>query len=447
MSMNKRVGVVGLFASGKTSFLTSLINHLEEHDSTLCPLKSGRRVEGFQREEVHRAFKLFEYERHRQFLVERHEWPKKTTDVSEFRCRFKLAEKRRRIRVNLAILDVPGERLADFDMATRSYDEWSDNVLRFLDIRPEYRVHAKQYMQVQTDGSSSAASLVGGYKRLLATLILEYKPLVAPSTFLVAPDGTYPPPEARTVQRLAEIRHSGLDDDREFAPLTREVREKKAEIANAFRKAYDQYRRDIVRPIVDWLSNANVLLVFVDVTTLLAGGLGMYEGNKEILKNLVKAIGPGASRFGNFGRWLLRNITFGGLDRRAVEQLALVATKGDKVLKDDRQRMHGLLRSMTRKQVDGIDGLKAEWFVCSAIDSTEDIGDGRLEGYLNKGAKRSSGGRPAVFVPSRVPDDWPEVWEPGAYSFPDVWPVIPPRRDAPPKHFQLHRILDFILDS
>ncbi len=49
MSIDKRVGVVGLYSSGKTVFLTSLINHLSEHDPSLCALNGGKcRVEGFR---------------------------------------------------------------------------------------------------------------------------------------------------------------------------------------------------------------------------------------------------------------------------------------------------------------------------------------------------------------------------------------------------------------
>ena len=448
MSIDKRVGVVGLYNSGKTVFLTSLINHLSEHDPSLCSLKGGKgRVEGFREQPIAGGFSHFDYEKYRQFLVEQHRWPNKTTAVSEFKCSFKLTQKGTSVGVDLAFLDVPGERLADLGMARQSYDKWSDSVLHLLEIRPEYRVHADEYLKLLAEAQPSTKRVTNAYKRLLARLILDYKPLVTPSTFLVAPDGSYPNPTDHTLQALAAKRHSGLDGKREFAPMSHACRDKHRKMANAFRKAYEEYKGKIVQPIVEWLSNANVLLVFIDVTTLLAGGLGMYEGNREILKDLVKATDPGASWYGNLGRWALRTITFGYADYRAVERVAFVASKADKVLKDDRQRMHGLLRNMTRRPVDGIDGLKRNWFVCSAVDSIEDVGNGKLEGYLVSDGGVAEGATSALFTPSRVPDNWPDGWEPGAFIFPEVWPVMPARRDAPPKHFQLHRILDFILEE
>ena len=447
MSIDKRVGVVGLYSSGKTVFLTSLINHLSEHDPSLCALKGGCRVEGFREQPMNGGFSHFDYDKYRQFLVEQHRWPNKTTDVSEYHCRFKLTQANKFDMVDLAFLDVPGERLADLGMAVQSYDKWSDSVLHRLEVRPEYRVHAAKYLQLLDEAPLSTERLTDEYRSLLARLILDYKPLVTPSTFLVSPDGHYPHPADRTLEALAAKRHSGLDGEREFAPMSHACRVKHREMAKVFEKSYEEYKVKIVKPIVEWLSNANVLLVFIDVTTLLAGGLGMYEGNREILKDLVEATNPGVSWYGNLGRWFLRNLTFGYADYRAVERVAFVASKGDKVLKDDRQRMYGLIRNMTRRHVDGIDGLRPQWFVCSAVDSTEDVGDGRLEGYLANGGEVSNGATSAVFTPSRVPDNWPDGWEPGAFIFPEVWPVMPARRDAPPKHYQMHRILEFILEK
>ena len=34
---NKRIGIVGLYRSGKTVFMTSLINHLSRHDPLRFP--------------------------------------------------------------------------------------------------------------------------------------------------------------------------------------------------------------------------------------------------------------------------------------------------------------------------------------------------------------------------------------------------------------------------
>jgi hypothetical protein len=46
---------------------------------------------------------------------------------------------------------------------------------------------------------------------------------------------------------------------------------------------------------------------------------------------------------------------------------------------------------------------------------------------------------------STLPATWPQNWEPRQFSFPDVYPQMPPRDDAPPQQFNVNRILEFVL--
>ena len=109
--------------------------------------------------------------------------------------------------------------------------------------------------------------------------------------------------------------------------------------------------------------------------------------------------------------------------------------------------MQGLLSGMTRKLTSGSEGLTTTWCVLSAVDSTEDCGEGKLEAYLMRSKPRWGRNAPEVYSPSRLPDYWPENWSAGEFSFPDVRPQIPARRDALPKQFGLHQVINFILDK
>jgi predicted YcjX-like family ATPase len=445
MTIDRRVGVVGLYHAGKTVFLTSLINHLQDHDPRLCPIDGGDvRLEAFREAPAGEQFEPFAYRHYRQFLVEKHAWPQKTRAVAEYACEFKKLRGRGREDVRLRFLDIPGERLADMFMAERDYGQWSDQVLRFLEVRPEYRRHAADYIAALGADKADAQKLLYSYRLLLASLIFDYKPIVTPSTFIVDVNGGYPDRESRTVKKLAAARHCGIGAGGQFAPLSADARGRWPKLAAQFARHYEAYREKVYQPIAGWLRKCDLLLVLIDVTTILASGLGMYEGNRELLEHLFRAAEPGKSSLARLMDWVS-----GGLWRnalRAVERVAFIASKADKVLPEDRQRMQGLLENMTRKLVSGIEGLRVRWQVCAGVDSTEDCGNGKLEGVLLRAKRLWGKPAPEAFSPSRVPDYWPENWRAGEYAFPDVRPQIPARRDAVPKHIALHHVVSFILE-
>src|SRR5947209_11140648 len=71
-----RVGVVGLYSAGKTVLLTSLINHLQDHDHDRFPLgKPGTQLRRFTVKEPDRGWSPFNYSGHRDALVNYGRWP------------------------------------------------------------------------------------------------------------------------------------------------------------------------------------------------------------------------------------------------------------------------------------------------------------------------------------------------------------------------------------
>src|SRR3954470_2900297 len=80
-----KVGVVGLYNAGKTVLLTSLINHLQDHDPDRFPLGSKEtRIRKFTVHAPDRDWSAFNYTGHRDALVNAGKWPSKTTDRSQF---------------------------------------------------------------------------------------------------------------------------------------------------------------------------------------------------------------------------------------------------------------------------------------------------------------------------------------------------------------------------
>ena len=455
-----RIGVVGLYQAGKSVFMTSLINHLRQHDSARLPIGGGRvKLEWVSDLRPHNGVPRFAYERHRNRLGAM-QWPDKTLDVSEYHCLFVRSDHPHRT-VDLSLTDIPGERLADMTMAGRTYEQWSEMMLELLADTAEYRAYAEPYLAIMNCPKTATEEVLRAYRRLMGRLIFAYLPVVSPSSFLIDAAGAYVEEEIvrnRDVEGMAAQRVSGLDGQRQFAPLSAAWRRGRPEVAGQFASAYAAYQQRIVRPLAEGLRDCDQLVVLVDLTMLLAGGVGMYNGNKQMLRHLLAYIDPGQSAGTALadnlvthltaGRLraadLLHMLTGGALRLNSVRRLAFVATKADKIHEKDRTRLLHLLEDMTRDLVAAArhsTNLKVGHFVCAAVNSTESLAEypfltARLPGRDEL---------PQKYAPSVIPEHWPESWQVGDFRFPNVVPWMPANRDAPPRHIELDRLWNFLL--
>ena len=208
------------------------------------------------------------------------------------------------------------------------------------------------------------------------------------------------------------------------------------------------YRKTVAQPVFDYLKDCHRLIVLVDVTTLLAAGVGMYSDNKEILDQLINVVKPGADIMRRAVALLTSVIPVwkpGGVTR-----VAFVASKADKALPKDRDRLLSLLKQMVQKRADDVEGLEALYAIASAIVSTEPADkDGYLYGRPKKynGKRLEPTGDMMRYDVSAAPVVWPNDWRAGDYHFPDVYPIFPKRKDAAPTQFGLNRIFDFLMDE
>lgn len=449
LTSRRRVGVVGLYRSGKTVFLTSLINHLQNHRPDQLRLGKGDVRIIFAGEKEPDRFKAFPYLEHRNRLLKSRQWPIKTRDISEYRCRYQRSDWRLH-EGEISLVDFPGERLADLMMAEASYGQWSDLITAILRNHEEYASHAEGYLNALQGEAVSEDEVLGRYRQLLLTLFDHFLPVISPSTFLLTPEGKWLgdlPAEKRMTDAFC-----GLDAARQFAPLPKEMRSAYPELTKQFEKRYEEYRRQIAIPIFRWMKSCDALTVLLDVTSLLAGGVGMYDGNKELLKLLIERLRPGRTYFGlsmdllskaflEIPSWLagLVNVP----DWKTIKKVLFVSTKADKVHQVDRDRLQNLVRDMTEPLIAPHEArtwsLEVGYFVCAAVNSTRS-GEGRkLQAYRGESEEAIS------FVPSEVPEGWPANWNQGDYRFPNVDPWLPRRRDAAPDQIGLDGIIDFLM--
>jgi predicted YcjX-like family ATPase len=438
----RRIAITGIANGGKTVFLTSLIHHLSEHDAD--EFRFGQRAQISEYREIQTPSNYgerFRYQAYRDRLARMGAWPEKTRDCLHYSCEFRRSDWKWRTS-RLHLFDLPGERIADAAIAAMSdYAEWSDAILGHFADHSAYEEQAAPYLALLEKDYIKQEELIPEYKRTLGRLILKYKPLITPSTFLLDPHGR--PAAGATAEELAQRQIAGLEPReeggprREFAPLSAAARERHPALTEYMAANYREYRRELVLPIFNELLRANRLIVLVDIPTLLAGGDGRFNDNRQILMDLFDALRPDSS----LGGRILSALTFW---TRPLDRIALVANKADIVHPSDidNGRLEKLLRSMAQRASRSLRGVEIGWFVCSALVSTR---AGSYDHTLIGRTVHNNPQRAEVeFHVSPLPEKWPPQWSPGQYSFVRVHPEFLQNHQFPPRQLGLDKIFDFI---
>lgn len=450
-TLEVRVGVVGTSNSGKTVLLTSLINHLMNHDPDRFVLGDPQtRIRKFRELPPDRDWDAFNYPAHRDTLVNAGRWPEKTRDRFQYACRFERSDWRFSDCV-LKLYDLPGERVADAAMLGRTFAEWSQLMLGRFQNDAAYRVRCEPFLRAVEQPDASEDELVRAYKLALANLILDYKPLISPSTFLLDVGGGLA--RGHDADQVAGSRFAGLDAARQFCPLPAAARDRQPELFRLFEARYDEYVREVVRPTISAFKSCTALVVLVDVTTLLAGGVGTYNDSREIVRDLFEVLSPGEhSLFGPLARGLSNLLLPHAWRPSWVTRVAFVAPKIDLVHPADRDKVLHLLRRLGEPIARDRDGLKYDFFNVSAVVSTRVLSKDHerprvLEGVPLRDAegRKVRPGPAQRYEVSIPPDDWPHDWPPLQYSFPEVYPRVPPRKDFPPDHINLDKVASFVI--
>jgi predicted YcjX-like family ATPase len=446
-----RVGVVGLYNSGKTVLLSSLINHLQDYDPDRFALGGPEtRIRKFTVLPPDPGWDAFNYAGCRDALVHGGRWPAKTRDRSQFVCKFDRSDWTFSDCL-LKLYDLPGERIADAAMLGRDFTGWSEHILGLVANDTGYRACCEPFLAAAARPKPTEAELLAAYKLSLANLILNFKPLVSPSTFLLDVKGQ--PAKPDTAERLAENRIAGLAPGAEFCPLPTPLRAPGSDLYNRFGARFDRYVDQVVRPAVLALKSCTSLVVLIDVTMLLAGGVGMYDDNRQILRDLLDVLSPGEHPvFGPIARGLSKVFLPHQLRPGWITRLAFAAPKMDLVHPADRDRMMLLMRRMVEKYADNRDGLKYQFFNLSSVVSTKVLptedGARLLVGVPMRDAegRKLPPGPEQRFAVSALPDDWPVDWGQGRFAFPEVYPQMPVRKDYPPEQVNLDRLASFVID-
>ncbi len=457
-----RVAVCGMQNSGKTVFITSLVDHLLHHNperniSDARRFDLGDFVIGDDADvkAIHAdrdAIGNFDYPAFRNAFAN-NEWPDKTNRTSELVLDFTLenqgadgwpipfvGKKSRRREVRLRILDIPGERMADFIMAGLGFAEWSDAILGNGKHRRKHLGAYRETAEASVAGSDDAeeAILLSEYRRALDEARNAFDRFVTPSVYRVPLDG------AKDSPRLLGL--SG----KEFAPMTPALREKYPSLAKKFARHYDEYRDTVASPIVDWMKTADKALFLLDVFSCLNGGTQAYNATLAETNAALDVLGSKGlfNKIREWGGYLVKR----GMFPISSKNIRIVVTKMDLADETGRDHLLSLARQMFGKKAQAVTGFRSPdraFLPCAAVQ-TDGERVGGNGGETKKAAypgipRERKEARPGEGIPNVIPenlDDWKNCFRLNPIN--PAWFNL--RDDLPPKHVGLDAIACFLLD-
>jgi predicted YcjX-like family ATPase len=499
-----RVVLLGSKGTGKTVFMTSVGAQLRNHDNKAFDLRNW--TAEFDQEEDDKAqglvsrscIKAFPYADFRAVLA-KGEWPAKTEDGfsvltvpftltkkdSKKRGRFKrwllrmpeTYDVTKRRRILLEMLDLPGERVADFAMLGRSYREWCT----WMENRFGGRLGSSEYFKnflkrVSALGGSDPddkEKAIDFYKDFLADEYANLSLSITPSTVKYIcnkclyrdkcpyrdkcnerrynPDKCQCPkeelPELTREDRRELIREGlkevpiGKSKDLQFIPLPTASFAKGSSHSGwvkPFAKAYEAYKKSEIMPIAAWCKHANSLLYFVDVLELLRRGPEVYTTERRFAEQAL-----GFFKHRRTDNILMKPIK--GLADQFVTHLdsvQIIATKtdcagnqGTKMLKLAQKMMEPVVRTM------GID--RVEYASCAAVATAGIYKDRHA---ISARIKKENKIQETILV-DEVPGDWPESvkWR-RDFNWQDTFPLFDERVDVPPRQTGLDKIIRCVLN-
>ena len=448
-----RLGVTGLSRSGKTVFVTSLVNNLLARGRlpVLAAAAEGRIARAQLDPQPDDAVPRFPYEEHLAALsgAGRH-WPQSTRRISELRLRIEFARAAGwapgPARLDLDIVDYPGEWLLDLTLLDKSYARWSNETI--AQSRAPGREPLAGAWLAHLDGLDPQARFDEDVARAAATLFTEYLRAARADAYALStlPPGRFLMP--------GDLEGSPALT---FAPLLVEenVEPASGSLAAMMQRRYEAYKTHVVRPFFrDHFSRLDRQIVLVDALGALNSGPAAMRDLENALTEVMRAFRAG------------RASALGSIFRPRVDRILFAATKADHLHHASHDRLEAILRVLTSKAISRAKGVGAEIDVIAlasvratrealirhdgqelpAIIGVPELGE-RIGDQVFDGAAEA-----AVF-PGELPERPESLFEGEALALPEAdnalrfvrfRPPIYPKGSAAP-HIRLDRALQFLI--
>lgn len=465
------MAMIGAKGSGKTALITAIRSNLERQQPEW--LGSTCKVTVEKIEEKENLKHQFDYDGACSELIEGN-YPNPTTDWSVMRVRLKVEVRRPETKfkivnrmmgkwrvesVVLDILDIPGERVADFLMAGKTFKEWSVALNKKFSTNPQYG----EYLNgVRAKKDPTVETIVEAYKDFLVSIYKSKSTYYTPSTVRLTQDGnTFTAKSEEELRDELAQRAVGLKDN-EFAPLpsemfdaTEQEKEKWAKVIASFERSYRRYNKEVLKPLLNWIWDVDQVYYLCDILSLLRHGRSAYDLEALFGGVVFHEFRKEKSPYAGVG---LLCDAWHKITKTEVDQVHLVVTQIDRVPylkkvspggKTNAMCLADLMSQLHRPTVESYN-LTCDTMVCAAMPSVAGYdrgGEGGAIGRFNKNNYNDSGAKDVPDVPERWPTGPDDEWNPEkTFAYPRTSFINKiDLRTAPLPNVNLDRILKSIL--
>ncbi|MBA2780146.1 YcjX family protein [Billgrantia kenyensis] len=437
-----RLAVTGLSRSGKTAFLTSLVNQLRhaglEARLDLMPAARAGRLLGARRvSQPDLGVPRFPYDQAMAALDgEPPRWPEPTRGISELRLSIRYRPARRSLlrsetaELNLDLFDYPGEWLLDLPLLGHDYLSWSRSVLagggeqRRALLAEWHRAAASLDPAAEAD-EAKLADVAGLYAHSLQAAREAGFANLQPGRFLLPGDL-----EGAPVLQFFPLPALEGADEATLAKLPPES--VYATLAARFR----HYQQHIVRPFYrDHFRRFDRQIVLVDVLGALNAGPERFEDLSQALATLMQSF--------DYGKRSLLSRLFAP----RIDKLAIAATKADHVTPEQHANLTALLEALLAEPLQDLRyaNVPVKALSLAAIRATEVREVSQKGGPMPALRGTTLDAEEVLVFPGEVPARLPEAvfWRRQGFDFRAFRPA--PREGGALPHIRLDAALDWLI--
>ena len=458
MTPTLRLGVTGLSRAGKTIFITALIRNLVSGGRLpfFLPEAEGRIERAYLEPQPDDQVPRFDYEGHLEDLArDPPDWPESTRRLSQVRItiEYRSASALRRAlgvsRLNLDVVDYPGEWLIDLPLLEMTYEQWCAEAVEQA-LAPRRQAHSKAWREFLATVDPNAPKDEKIAQRG-AQLFAEYLKAARADDHVLHTTGP------GRFLLPGDLEGSPLLT---FCPLV--LGEKPSygrnSLAAMMARRFESYKTHVVKPFFrDHFSRLDRQIVLVDVLGPLNEGGDAVVDLQRALNAILRVFRIGS------GNWLTALFT------RRIDKLLFAATKADHINSSSHDRLEAILRviidrAMGRAEDTGADvGVQALAALRATRETDAKVGNEWLPCIVGVpmpgeriGDRVFDGKTEAAVFPGDLPANPRNALKPGAapagLHFVRFRPprLMPPGIDgeSPPlPHIRLDRALNFLLSD
>ena len=365
-----RLGVTGLSRAGKTVFISALVHNIL-HGGRLplfTPASSGRVKAAALKPQPSMELPRFQYEEHVRTLVEKRQWPSSTRSVAELRLtiEYESASVWNRTfgsgRLNIDIVDYPGEWLLDLPLLGMSYEEWSAQAVALSREGKRRKLASKWHSLLEKAKADDPAD-----EMLVQEMALAFTGYLRAcrqdSTALsTLPPGRFLMPgdlEGSPALTFAPLDMASGDSN----PAAKDGSRARESLAAMMRDRYEAYKSVVVKPFFrEHFARLDRQIVLVDA-------LNAINAGPEAVADLETALGDILACF-RTGSGSLISSLFGP----RIDRILFAATKADHLHHENHDRLEALLSRLVASASEKarFAGARVEVLAMAAVRATRE---------------------------------------------------------------------------